>query len=68
MNAIDQVSFVTMPKEQALAEFEKYKAAVKRSHSAADQMMVKVHKALAEGLGVLNLRQALHKGGVDRET
>jgi hypothetical protein len=68
MNAIDQLSFVTMPKEQALAEFEKYKAAVKRSHDAADRMMVKAYKTLSEGQGVLNLRQALSKGGVDPQT
>lgn len=59
---------VTMDKAAALAAFEQYKDAVRRSHSAADQMMVRTFKALSLGYGVLNVQAAIQKAGVHPQT
>jgi len=56
-------NIVTMPKEEALAKFESYRDAVRVSRAAADRMMMKAFRALSEGKGVLDLKQALAKGG-----
>jgi hypothetical protein len=56
-------NIVTMPKDEALAKFESYRDAVRVSRAAADRMMMKAFRALSEGKGVLDLTQALAKGG-----
>jgi len=61
-------NIVTMPKEEALAKFESYRDAVRVSRAAADRMMMKAFRALSEGKGVLDLKQALAKGGVHEDT
>ncbi len=58
-------NIVTMPKEEALAKFESYRDAVRVSRAAADRMMMRAFRALSEGNGILDLKQALAKGGVD---
>jgi hypothetical protein len=62
------VSVLTMPKAEALKQFEVYKEAVARSRGAADRLIMKSLKALSEGLGILNLREALAKGGTNETT
>lgn len=62
------VNIATMHREEAMEQFELYREAVKRSHSAADRLMARAYKAMSEGLGVLNLKDALTKGGVDPHT
>jgi len=67
-NPLSQINVVSVPKEEALAQFIKYSDAVKRSNSAQDRIMARVYKAISEGLGVINLIDAIKKAGVDEKT
>jgi hypothetical protein len=54
---------VTVPKDEALAKFREYEAAVRAHHSEQDAVLRDTYKALSEGYGVINLAAAMHKAG-----
>ncbi|MCI0363417.1 MAG: hypothetical protein L0219_06010 [Phycisphaerales bacterium] len=62
------ITIATMPKDEAIEKFREYQSAVKRSRGAADRLMARAYKALAEGYGILNLKEALTTAGVNTET
>lgn len=68
LGILKSADVVTMPKEEALEKFKQYEEAVKRSHSAADQLLAQTFKALSEGLGVININEAIGKAGWNNET
>jgi hypothetical protein len=61
----DAAEVVTLNKDDALAKFNEYKAALRVSRSQHDRMMKAVFGALSEGLGVINPRAAILKAGVE---
>jgi hypothetical protein len=61
----DAAEVVTLNKDDALAKFNEYKAALRVSRSQHDRMMKAVYGALSEGLGVINPRAAILKAGLD---
>jgi hypothetical protein len=61
----DAAEVVTLNKDDALAKFNEYKAALRISRSQHDRMMKAVYGALSEGLGVINPRAAILKAGVE---
>lgn len=63
-----EIPITTMEKQEAALKVAEYQLAVKRSHGAADRMMLKAYKALADGRGVINLHKAIEVGGVDPKT
>lgn len=59
---------LTMPRAEALDKFKEYSAAVRRSQFAADRLLARTYRALADGHGVLNVPEAMRKAGVHAET
>lgn len=58
-------STLEMDREQAREAYLDYAEAVKRRHDAEDAAIAKGYKALAEGKRLINLRDAMRRGGVD---
>lgn len=67
LNPLSIAEVIRLPKEDALEKFKEYSAAVKRSHSAMDRLMVQTFRALSKGLGVINVLEAIKKAGVTED-
>lgn len=59
------VQTITMDPEIALQKFEEYRAAVRRRADAADRLLMRTYRQLAEGRQVLRLADAIAAAGVD---
>ncbi len=59
---------ITMPRDEALAAFEDYSAAVRRRHQDEDAQVARGYQALAEGHALLDLQRALREGGMQEVT
>ena len=68
LGILNSAEVFTIPKEEAVEKFKEYGAAVKRSRSAADKLLAQTFKALSEGFGVININEAIMKGGVNQDT
>jgi len=57
---------IEMPKEEAQAKFEEYRASVKQRHDREDEMIMRGYKALAKGQQIIDLSATIRAGGGTR--
>jgi len=54
---------IEMPKEEAQAKFEEYRASVKLRHDREDEMIMRGYRALAKGQQIIDLTATIRAGG-----
>lgn len=54
---------ITMPKDEAQAKFEEYRASVQRRHNKEDEQIMRGFRALAKGQRVIDLPATIRQGG-----
>lgn len=61
-----ELTTIEMPREEAQAKFEEYRASVKIRHDREDEMIMRGYKALAKGQQIIDLGATVQAGGGDR--
>jgi hypothetical protein len=59
------VETITMPKDQAVAALQQYRASIARGRNAEYEAIAKGLEAIAKGRPILNLPDAIRRGGFD---
>ena len=61
------IQTITMSKEAALAQFEKYRAAVQERTTAEDRAIMAGYKSLSKGRAIVDLVEVMRKAGLDHK-
>lgn len=62
-----QIPTISMPVEEARAAYREYRESVRQNPNACDQAIMLGYRALAAGKTILNLYDALRRGGLDEQ-